>query len=776
MKRPSTGPTAAELRRENVALRTRLDKAKETLRSAKDDHESRVRDRTAELLEANRALHDEMDVHKRAEDQSLSERRRLYDVLDTLPAYVVLLSPDYHVPFANRFFRERFGEAHGRCCFEYLFGRTAPCENCESYKVLATGTRHHWWWTGPDARNYDIHDFPFTDADGSPLILEMGIDVTERVKAEAELDRYRRQLEQMVEVRTAALAASEQTVRHQNAILLGINRIFAAALTTETEEELGRVCLTVAEELTASRFAFVGEITPDGLHDIAVSDPGWDICRVSLGGDRHNLPVFKIHGIYGRVLTDGRSLIANDPASHPDRVGLPDGHPPLDSFLGVPLVRDARTIGMIAVANREGGYSRREQEALEALAPVIVEAFGRKRAEQALRGLNDMLEHRVRERTAEVRAQTNRLRALAVQLSQTQQRERTHLARILHDHVQQLLSAARMQLLWLRREPATEQVVNDALAVDAILKEAIDAARSLTVELSPPVLQEAGLVAGLRWLGGRMAERNSFQVDVRSDGRAEPESEEVRFILFECTRELLQNALKHSGVLKAEVTVARTPDDGITIMVEDKGKGFDLGEFRSRQLASEAFGLFNVQERLAHISGSLTIETAPGAGARIALTAPLGSETATAVDDAASNAARENGGARPARDAGLRTRILIVDDHQVMREGLGSMLRTERDFEVVGEAASALEAIELARALDPDVVIMDVNLGESSGIEATAAIRKNQPHIRVICLSMHDDPFLIDAMRDAGAATYLSKAGAAEALIDAIRACARPND
>jgi signal transduction histidine kinase len=60
-------------------------------------------------------------------------------------------------------------------------------------------------------------------------------------------------------------------------------------------------------------------------------------------------------------------------------------------------------------------------------------------------------------------------------------------------------------------------------------------------------------------------------------------------------------------------------------MVEDKGKGFDLGEFRSRQLASEAFGLFNVQERLAHIAGSMTIETAPGAGARIALAAPLGS-------------------------------------------------------------------------------------------------------------------------------------------------------
>ena len=74
-------------------------------------------------------------------------------MLETLPAYVVLLTPDYHVPFANRFFRERFGESHGKRCFEYLFNRTEPCEICDTYKVLKTNAPQRWEWTGPDGRN-----------------------------------------------------------------------------------------------------------------------------------------------------------------------------------------------------------------------------------------------------------------------------------------------------------------------------------------------------------------------------------------------------------------------------------------------------------------------------------------------------------------------------------------------------------------------------------------------------------------------------------------------
>lgn len=145
---------------------------------------------------------------KEASEALEFERRRFREVLDMLPAYVVLLTPDYRVPFANRFFAERFGTSNGRHCYEYLFGRNEPCEVCESFTVMRTHEPHRWEWTGPDGRNYDISDFPFTDADGSPLILEMGIDITERKQAEAELAKYRHHLEELVQQRTAQLEAA----------------------------------------------------------------------------------------------------------------------------------------------------------------------------------------------------------------------------------------------------------------------------------------------------------------------------------------------------------------------------------------------------------------------------------------------------------------------------------------------------------------------------------------------------------------------------------------
>jgi PAS domain S-box-containing protein len=176
--------------------------------AVKDDLKNRVMERTEELDRAYRALRDENADRTRAEKIAQAERQRLYDVLETLPVYVVLLSEDYHVPFANRFFRERFGESRGLRCFEYLFNRSEPCENCESYKALKTNAPHYWEWTGPDGRNYDIHDFPFTDADGSRMVMEMGIDITEQKRAQEELEKYRDRLEELVKERTEQLNAA----------------------------------------------------------------------------------------------------------------------------------------------------------------------------------------------------------------------------------------------------------------------------------------------------------------------------------------------------------------------------------------------------------------------------------------------------------------------------------------------------------------------------------------------------------------------------------------
>ncbi len=185
---------------------------------------------------------------------------------------------------------------------------------------------------------------------------------------------------------------TEEALARQSKVLEGIRAILEAALTCPTEEELGRICLAVAESTTGSRFGFVGEINADGLLDsIAISDPGWAACQIPLHGERRPPARFRIRGIYGLVLNQGKPYFTNDPAADPEAVGVPAGHPPLTAFLGVPLVREGITIGMIAVGNRPNGYGPLEQEILEALAPVVVEAFQRKRAADSLLAANEEL-------------------------------------------------------------------------------------------------------------------------------------------------------------------------------------------------------------------------------------------------------------------------------------------------------------------------------------------------------------------------------------------------
>ena len=186
--------------------------AEEALHKAHERLEITVQQRTEELLRANTDLKAEIAERKRVESELLlqtkvveAERQRFNNVLEILPAYLILLTPDYHVSFANRYFRERFGEDHGRHCYEYLFGFDEPCENCETYKVLKTGTNHHWEWTGPDNHNYDVFDFPFNDVDGSTLILEMGIDITMRKQAEEKLHSMNAYNRSLIEANLDAL-------------------------------------------------------------------------------------------------------------------------------------------------------------------------------------------------------------------------------------------------------------------------------------------------------------------------------------------------------------------------------------------------------------------------------------------------------------------------------------------------------------------------------------------------------------------------------------------
>ncbi len=118
-----------------------------------------------------------------------------------------------------------------------------------------------------------------------------------------------------------------------------------------------------------------------------------------------------------------------------------------------------------------------------------------------------------------------------------------------------------------------------------------------------------------------------------------------------------------------------------------------------------------------------------------------------------------------------RIRVLVVDDHAIVRQGLVRLLTAEEDLEVVGEAPGGHVAVELTRKLLPDVVVMDVSMKEGDGVEATRAIHAEMPRVQVIGLSMYDESEQGERMREAGAVSYISKIAPSETLIAAIRAC-----
>ena len=158
----------------------------------------------------------------------------------------------------------------------------------------------------------------------------------------------------------------EHRICRYNRILEGINWIFSNVVQAKTEKELGNTCLSVALEITCSQFGFVNEIGVDGLlHDVAKSQLGWENCLIyDKTGHRRPPNDFVVHGLYGSVIANKKGFFTNDPSSHPDSIGLPCGHPPITSFLGVPLLQEGETMGLIAVANREGGYTSEQQEDL----------------------------------------------------------------------------------------------------------------------------------------------------------------------------------------------------------------------------------------------------------------------------------------------------------------------------------------------------------------------------------------------------------------------------
>jgi signal transduction histidine kinase len=232
------------------------------------------------------------------------------------------------------------------------------------------------------------------------------------------------------------------------------------------------------------------------------------------------------------------------------------------------------------------------------------------------------LEERLQERTVELEASQDQLRALTGELTLTEQRERRRLAEVLHDHLQQLLVGARFRVLMLTGtdDPKLRQAAEE---VEELLRESILETRSLTTELSPPLLRGQGLPAGLKWLAKWMQDRHHLSVDLMVEPHLSPMAEDLAALLFESVRELLFNVVKHSQVRSAQVSMCRTRDSELQIAVSDRGVGFDAASVSPPGVSGGGFGLFSISERLSFMGGRLEIESSPGRGTRVKLLTPL---------------------------------------------------------------------------------------------------------------------------------------------------------
>ncbi len=446
----------------------------------------------------------------------------------------------------------------------------------------------------------------------------------------------------------------------------------------------------------------------------------------------------------------------------------------IQSLVCVPMQCGGRVLGFIGFDAVRAHHDWDEQSIslLRLVGEIFANALVRKERELQLRTLNESLERQVLARTAELHRRAAQLRALALQLTRAEDRERRRIAHILHENLQQLLVAAQVRIGGLPTR-APHDLAELAREVNDILKEAVDTSRLLAVELCPPVLHELGLPASLDWLAGQMRRKHGLTVHVTADPTADPRNEDLRAFVFQSVRELLFNVVKHAQAPEAHVTLDCTPGGELRVRVCDTGKGFAPEPPDAREDFAGRFGLFSIRERAELLGGHLDVHSAPGQGATVTLVVPPPSQAAAKLPTATPQAAPAARPSAPPEEppSTIKTiRVLLADDHAILRQGLATLLEQEPGIVVVGEAADGQEAIDLALALRPDVVIMDVSMPRLSGVDATRRITQQMPEVKVIGLSMHEDPKIASELHDAGAVAYLTKGGPTQDLLDTVLA------
>jgi PAS domain S-box-containing protein len=614
-------------------------------------------------------------------------------------------------------------------------------------QVALTGEPVHFDdFSGALNRHYEV--FAYRPAPFQFAVIFM--DITTRKKMEEALQAAHNQLEQRVEERTEALMRTNRLLR----LLSECNQ---ALVTLDDEQELIRAICQIMHEQGGYRMAWVGYAEQDTQRTVrpvahAGREEGYlDQIKVSWADNDLG------RGPTGLAIREGRVFQCTDFATRPEVGPWKDEalRRGFRSSISLPLFADGRPFGALTVySGQPSAFDADQVSLLQELAGDLAYGIVTLRGRQQ----RDVMRRNLEEKTVQ-------LRSLASEIIQAEEGERRRIARVLHDQLQQLIAAARYQVESLKGmwdDPAYLEAVG---RVDATMGESLKVSRSLTTELSPPVRHDGQLEPVLEWLAVLMKQKHGLSVDVLSEGERTLKGEELIILLYQSVRELLFNVAKHAKVNVASVVI-REGEGGVTLVVEDSGAGFDTRLLERSPRVAGGYGIFSIRERLTLHGGRLDIESTPGKGSRFTLWVPL---TGEIRDDGTPPAA--DGGGRPlaAVTRGRKIRVLLADDHPVVRRGMAQALREYPDIEVVGEAQDGRQAVQMVSRLLPDVVIMDIRMPGMPGVEATRVIHGEYPRVRIIGFSAFEEPEEARAMKAAGAVAYHAKSDPPGKLIAAIR-------
>jgi PAS domain S-box-containing protein len=298
----------------------------------------------------------------------------------------------------------------------------------------------------------------------------------------------------------------------------------------------------------------------------------------------------------------------------------------IKTIQSTPLVsRNGHIVGMISTHWCQlHQVSERNLNLLDVLARQAADLIERKRAEEAILRLNEVLEMRVIERTAALAESEREVRRMASMLTMAEQEERRRISRLLHDELQQQLYAIQINLTFAQSDVEsgnTLMAIERLAEADQWLSQGIEITRQLTVDLSPPILKSEGLADALKWLISQMKQIYGLEVSLTAEHAFRMPTEDMRVLLFQVIRELLFNVVKHAGTSKAAIEL-RSQHGQLVITVMDKGRGFNAAEAGILAEQEGRFGLYSVRERVGLFGGRIEINSTPGSGTRILIHIP----------------------------------------------------------------------------------------------------------------------------------------------------------